>query len=110
MYVVIVIVIIIVIVIVMMRTTFSMGWMSKYIYQPCCKMIGVTGRYVTEDFSRKVRKHREELIKFAKSLRNVEPDARSSNKFHLHCYGMLARSSVLLTLEECLCTICYTHL
>ena len=33
-------------------------------------------RYVTEDFSRKVRKHREELIKFAKSLRNVEPSAR----------------------------------
>ena len=48
------------------------------------RMIGVAGRYVTEDFSRKVRKHREELIKFAKSLRNVEPDARSSNKFYLH--------------------------
>ena len=45
------------------------------------RMIGVAGRYVTEDFSRKVRKHREELIKFAKSLRNVEPDARSSNYF-----------------------------
>ena len=46
-------------------------------------MIGVAGRYVTEDFSRKVRKHREELIKFAKSLRNVEPDARSSHNFYL---------------------------
>ena len=35
-----------------------------------------TSMYVTEDFSRKVRKHREELIKFARSLRNVEPSAR----------------------------------
>ena len=29
-----------------------------------------TNIYVTEDFSRKIRKHREELLKFAKTLRN----------------------------------------
>ena len=34
--------------------------------------------------SEKVRKHREELIKFAKSLRNVEPDARSSFSILAH--------------------------
>ena len=65
------------------------------------RMIGVTGRYVTEDFSRKVRKHREELIKFAKSLRNVEPDARSSNKFSLYCLHKVTAVKRLSFLVGC---------
>ena len=40
-----------------------------------------TNMYVTEDFSRKVRKHREELIKFAISLRKMEPSARCSLQY-----------------------------
>jgi hypothetical protein len=32
--------------------------------------------YVTEDFSRKIRKHREELLKFAREIRARDPSAR----------------------------------
>ena len=32
--------------------------------------------YVTEDFSRKVRKHREELVKFAREVRTKDPVVR----------------------------------
>ena len=35
----------------------------------CCLESQGTNIYVTEDFSRKIRKHREELLKFAKTLR-----------------------------------------
>ena len=37
--------------------------------------------YVTEDFSRKVRKHREELLKFARELRSKEPHLRCSLQY-----------------------------
>jgi tellurite resistance protein len=32
--------------------------------------------YVTEDFSRKIRKHREELLKYAREIRVRDPSAR----------------------------------
>ena len=43
-----------------------------------------TNRALCQTSCEKVRKHREELIKFAKSLRNVEPDARSSFSILAH--------------------------
>ena len=35
-----------------------------------------TNIYLTEDFSRKIRKHREELLKFAREIRARDPSAR----------------------------------
>ena len=40
-----------------------------------------TSIYVTEDFSRKIRKHREELLKFAKSLRSKNESMRFSIQY-----------------------------
>ena len=36
---------------------------------------------MTEDFSRKIRKHREELLKFAKSLRTKNESVRFSIQY-----------------------------
>ena len=36
---------------------------------------------MTEDFSRKIRKHREELLKFAKSLRSKNEGVRFSIQY-----------------------------
>ena len=40
-----------------------------------------TNIYVTEDFSRKVRKHRDELLKFAREIRSKEPHLRCSLQY-----------------------------
>ncbi|XP_023346549.1 uncharacterized protein LOC111715457 [Eurytemora carolleeae] len=44
--------------------------------------------YVTEDFSRKVRKHREELIKFARDLRAVEPSGNTNFQIFITYFSL----------------------
>ena len=44
-------------------------------------VFAISNIYVTEDFSRKVRKHREELLKFAREIRSKEPHLRCSLQY-----------------------------
>ncbi len=49
---------------------------------------GPNSLYVTEDFSRKVRLHREALVAFAKELRSKDPGARCMLQYdRLHAGG-----------------------
>ena len=42
----------------------------------CVKASGPNSVYVTEDFSRRVRKHREALLAYARELRDRDPSLR----------------------------------